>query len=47
MNLLDFLVLIGSMAGIAVYGVWQTRGRQGLSHYVTGDARTGWVVIDF
>jgi SSS family solute:Na+ symporter len=45
MNLLDFLVLIGSMAGIAVYGVWQTRGRQGLSHYVKGDARTGWVVI--
>jgi SSS family solute:Na+ symporter len=45
MNLLDFLVLVGSMAGIAAYGVWQTRGRQGLSHYVKGDARTGWVVI--
>jgi solute:Na+ symporter, SSS family len=45
MNLLDFLVLVGSMAGIAAYGVWQTRGRQGLSHYVKGDARTGWIVI--
>jgi SSS family solute:Na+ symporter len=45
MNLLDFLVLVGSMTAIAAYGVWQTRGRQGLSHYVKGDARTGWVVI--
>ena len=41
MNLLDFLVLVGSMAGIAAYGVWQTRGRQGLSHYVKGDSAHG------
>jgi SSS family solute:Na+ symporter len=44
-NLLDFLVLVGSMAGIAAYGMWQTRGRQGLSHYLKGDERTGWAVI--
>ena len=30
MSLLDFLVLVGSMVGIAAYGVWQTRGRQEL-----------------
>ena len=45
MNLLDFLVLVGTMAGIAAYGVWKTRGRQGLSHYLKGDDRTGWAVI--
>ena len=45
MNLLDLLVLVGCMAGIAAYGVWKTRGRQGLSHYLKGDERTGWAVI--
>jgi Na+/proline symporter len=45
MNLLDFLVLAGSMVGIAAYGVWQTRGRQGLSYYLKGDDRTGWATI--
>ena len=45
MNLLDFLVLVGSMVGIAAYGVWQTRGRQELSYYLKGDRRTGWAAI--
>ena len=45
MSLLDFVVLIGSMVGIAAYGVWQTRGRQELSHYLKGDQTTGWLVI--
>ena len=45
MNLLDFLVLVGSMVGIAAYGTWQTRGRQDLSYYLKGDRRTGWATI--
>src|SRR5580693_3945710 len=45
MNLLDFLVLAGSMVGLAAYGVWQTRGRQELSYYLKGDRRTGWAAI--
>jgi solute:Na+ symporter, SSS family len=45
MNPLDFLVLFGSMVGIAAYGVWQTRGRQELSHYLRGDRGTRWPVI--
>ena len=45
MNLLDFLVLIGSMVGIAAYGVWQTRAGQELSYYLKGDRRTGWATI--
>ena len=45
MNLLDFLVLVGSMVGIAAYGAWQTLGRQELSYYLKGDRRTGWATI--
>ncbi len=45
MSLVDFLVLVGSVVGIASYGVWRTRGRQELSHYLKGDRHTGWAVI--
>ncbi len=45
MNLLDFLVLIGSMVGIAVYGIWRTQGRRDLSTYLKGDQTVGWVTI--
>jgi solute:Na+ symporter, SSS family len=45
MSLLDFIVLVGSVVGIAAYGVWQGRGRMGLSHYLRGDRRTGWATI--
>ena len=45
MSLLDFMVLVASVVGIAAYGVWQARGRQGLSHYLKGDRGTGWATI--
>ena len=45
MSPLDFLVLIGSMVGIAVYGTWRTRGRRDLSTYLKGDQNVGWVTI--
>jgi len=45
MNLLDFCVLFGSMLGIALYGVWRTRGRHGLSAYLKGDKTIGWATI--
>ncbi len=45
MNLLDFVVLIGSMLGIAVYGMWRTRRHRNLSHYLKGDERVGWLTI--
>ena len=38
MNLLDFLVLVRNAVGIAVYGVWQTRGRRA-DYYAKGDRR--------
>jgi Na+/proline symporter len=45
MNLLDFVVLIGSMLGIAAYGTWHTRRHRSLSHYLKGDDTVGWLTI--
>ncbi len=45
MNPLDYLVLFGTMLGIAAYGLWRTRGQRGLSAYLKGSGTTGWVTI--
>ena len=45
MSVLDFVVLIGSMLGIAVYGIWRTRGRRSLETYLHGDRKTPWFAI--
>ncbi|HWX19790.1 MAG TPA: sodium:solute symporter [Candidatus Binatia bacterium] len=45
MNLLDFVVLLGSMVGIAAYGIWRTRGPHDLRRYLKGDETLGWAAI--
>jgi solute:Na+ symporter, SSS family len=45
MSPLDFVVLIGSMVGIAVYGIWRTRGHRNLSAYLKGDPNVRWGAI--
>jgi len=45
MSTLDFVILIGTMVGIAVYGVWRTRGRRNLSTYLKGDQTLQWAGI--
>jgi Na+/proline symporter len=45
MSALDFVVLIGSMLGIASYGIWRTRGRRNLNAYLRGDGQTHWFAI--
>jgi solute:Na+ symporter, SSS family len=45
MSTLDFVVLIGSILGIAIYGVWRTRGPRGLNTYLQGDGKTAWFAI--
>src|ERR1700752_3417957 len=44
MSALDYVVLIGSMLAIAVYGIWRTRGRRNLNTYLKGN-RTSWMAI--
>lgn len=45
MNALDYLVLIGALVGITVYGVWRTRGKQDLNTYLRGSGETRWLTI--
>ncbi|HMD54562.1 MAG TPA: sodium:solute symporter, partial [Phycisphaerae bacterium] len=45
MNALDFIVLIGSMLGIAIYGIRRTRGKRDLNSYLKGDGRKAWFAI--
>jgi SSS family solute:Na+ symporter len=41
----DYVVLIATMAGIAIYGVWRTRGQRDLDTYLKGAHDTPWLVI--
>lgn len=45
MSLLDYLVLFGSMLGIAAFGIWKTRGRKGLGTYLKGSGTASWITI--
>ena len=45
MNGIDWIVLLGTMLAIAAYGIWRTRGRRDLSHFLKGDGRSGWITI--
>jgi Na+/proline symporter len=45
LNWLDYAVLIGIILGIAIYGVWRTRGRRDLNTYLKGAGDTSWPVI--
>lgn len=45
MNWLDYVVLLGTILGIAAYGVWRTRGRRDLNTYLKGAGDTNWLVI--
>lgn len=45
MNLLDWVVLVGTMVGIAAYGTWRTRDIRSLNTYLKGRTSTGWGTI--
>ncbi|MBI3871200.1 MAG: sodium:solute symporter [Verrucomicrobia bacterium] len=45
MNLLDWLVLVGTMVGIAAYATWRTRHTDNLNTYLKGNHNTGWLTI--
>lgn len=45
MNYLDYAVLFGTLLAIAAYGIWRTRGKRDLNHYLQGDRDYGWIVI--
>lgn len=45
MNALDYVVLLGSLLGVAVFGMWRTRGQRDLKTYVHGRGDTRWLTI--
>jgi len=44
-NILDWVVLLGTMLGIATYGSWRTRQVRSLSTYLRGSRSIGWGTI--
>jgi SSS family solute:Na+ symporter len=45
MSLLDWIVLLGTIIGIAAYGAWRTRHTDHLDTYLKGSRTTGWFTI--
>ncbi|HYD83562.1 MAG TPA: sodium:solute symporter [Opitutus sp.] len=45
MNLIDWIVLLGTMLGIAAYGTWRTRHTDNLNTYLKGNRTTKWGTI--
>jgi Na+/proline symporter len=45
MSLVDYIVLLGTMVGIAIYGIWHTRGRKNLAAYLRSGSTVGWGTI--
>lgn len=45
MSPLDWIVLLGTMLGIAAYGTWRTRHTNNLNTYLKGNQNTGWTTI--
>ena len=42
MSLIDWSILIGTLAFIVIYGVWKTRGSKNLEGYLKGDNQAKW-----
>ena len=45
MNVVDWIVLLATIVGIAAYGAWRTRQVRSLNTYLRGNASTGWGTI--
>lgn len=45
MTTLDWIVLLGTMLGIAGYGTWRTRRTSQLDTYLKGSSESGWFTI--
>jgi solute:Na+ symporter, SSS family len=44
-NAFDYIVLLGTLLGIAAFGIWRTRGQRDLKTYVHGRGDTRWLTI--
>ncbi|MCL4856284.1 MAG: sodium:solute symporter, partial [Flavobacteriales bacterium] len=42
MSSIDWIVLLGTLLFIVIYGAWKTRGSQNLESYLKGDNEDKW-----
>ena len=42
MSSIDWIILLGTLAFIVIYGVWKTRGSKNLEAYLKGDNEAKW-----
>ena len=47
MSVVDYVVMLATLFGIAAYGTWRTRHPDNLDRYLKGDRHTRWYVIGF
>jgi solute:Na+ symporter, SSS family len=45
MNLLDWIILFGTLLAIVLYGTWKTRGAKNIESYLKGDNTMKWWMI--
>ncbi len=45
MNIIDWVVLLGTLVSITVYGIWKTRGSQNIEGYLKGNNSEKWWTI--
>lgn len=45
MAIVDWLVLLGTLLFIVIYGTWRTRQNKGLDSYLRGDSDSNWLTI--
>ncbi len=45
MSLLDWIVLIGFLAFVVIYGVWKTRGIKDIQDYLLANRKTPWYMV--
>ena len=47
MNLIDWIVLFGTILSIVLYGTWKTKGAKNIEGYLKGDNTMKWWMIGF
>ena len=45
MSILDWIVLVGTLAAIVGYGIWKARGKQDMARYLRGGNQDRWHTI--
>jgi Na+/proline symporter len=45
MSLLDWIILVGFLAFVVVYGIWKTRGKKDMNDYLLANRTTPWYTV--